>query len=97
VFSACARVLARACVCVCVEGLDEIENCVTDVYWTDSLRCDWESVPVTCASGKGNKRRSKLCHRFVKRVAEVNFNFVTSVSVSVAHVFKSHYLIFGGN
>ena len=33
------------------------------------------------------------CQRFVKRVAEVNF--VTAMSV--AHVFKSHDLIFGGN
>jgi hypothetical protein len=27
----------QTCVqCVCVENLDEVENCVTDVYWTDS-------------------------------------------------------------
>ena len=51
------------------------------------------SLPVICASGKGNRRTSKLCHRFVKRVAEVNF--VTSLCV--AHVLKSHALIFGGS
>ena len=44
-------------------------------------------------SGKGNKRRSKLCHKFVKRVASINF----VISIPVAHVFKSHVLISGGN
>ena len=60
---------------------------------SQSERCDCNSVSVIFESGKGSKRRSKLCHRFVKRVGEVSF--VTSMSVAL--VFKSRFLIFGGN
>ena len=84
----CMRACVRLCLCVCV--CVEIETCATEVYWTHSERCDCASVRVMCASGKGNRRRSELCHRFVKRVAEANF--VTSLSV--AHVFNPHVIIF---
>lgn len=47
----------QTCVCARAKNLDEIENCVTDVYWNDSQRCDCDSVPVICASGTDNKRK----------------------------------------
>jgi hypothetical protein len=45
------------------------------------------------SQGRAIREEEVNCHRFVKRVAEVNF--VTSVSVAL--VFKSHVLIFGGS